>query len=190
MLYRAGLSASLTAAMGKYLAQPDQRLNARLAGTCNLAAINSLNQARYGSLERQEFATTPEESAMTTTSNADLSGIETSGTPKIDKQAHRRNLHDAQNALSAEFQTLISDTENLLRQTSDVAGQQVQELRKKINSNLGRARELLKDSEFDLEQQGRVAVEKTEEYVQQHPWQTLGIAAGVGFLLGLLAGRR
>jgi ElaB/YqjD/DUF883 family membrane-anchored ribosome-binding protein len=26
--------------------------------------------------------------------------------------------------------------------------------------------------------------------VQQHPWQTLGVAAGVGFLLGLLAGRR
>lgn len=128
---------------------------------------------------------------MSTTPNTDLSGLETSGsTPNIDKEAHRRNLRDAQNALSAEFQTLIRDTESLLKQTSDVAGQQVQELRSKIDGNLGRARELLKETEHSLEQQGRLAVEKTEEFVHQHPWQTLGIAAGVGFLLGLLAGRR
>jgi ElaB/YqjD/DUF883 family membrane-anchored ribosome-binding protein len=128
---------------------------------------------------------------MAITPNVDLSGLETGGsTPNIDKEAHRRHLRDAQNALSAEFQTLIRDTESLLRQTSEVAGQQVQELRTKINGNLGRARNLLKETEHSLEQQGRVAVEKTEEYVHQHPWQTLGIAAGVGFLLGLLAGRR
>jgi ElaB/YqjD/DUF883 family membrane-anchored ribosome-binding protein len=130
---------------------------------------------------------------MPTTPNADLSGFETTGTtttPNIDKEAHRRNLRDAQNALSAEFQTLISDTENLLRQTSDVAGVQVQELRARISGNLGRAKDILKDTEHGLEVQGRLAVAKTEEYVQQHPWQTLGVAAGVGFLLGLLAGRR
>ncbi|WP_252273050.1 DUF883 family protein [Pseudomonas subflava] len=132
---------------------------------------------------------------MSTTPNADLSGLETTGTtssttPNIDKEAHRRNLRDAQNAMSSEFQTLIRDTESLLRQTSEVAGHQMQELRTRINGNLGRARELLKETEHSLEQQGRVAMEKTEEYVHQHPWQTLGIAAGVGFLLGLLAGRR
>ncbi|HSX72122.1 MAG TPA: DUF883 family protein, partial [Pseudomonas sp.] len=113
-----------------------------------------------------------------------------STTPNIDKEAHRRNLRDAQNAMSSEFQTLIRDTESLLRQTSEVAGHQMQELRTRITGNLGRARELLKETEHSLEQQGRVAMEKTEEYVHQHPWQTLGIAAGVGFLLGLLAGRR
>jgi ElaB/YqjD/DUF883 family membrane-anchored ribosome-binding protein len=132
---------------------------------------------------------------MPTTPNSDLSGFETTGTttstpPNIDKDAHRRNLRDAQNALSSEFQALISDTENLLRQTSDVAGVQVQELRARISGNLGRAKDILKDTEHTLEQQGRLAVAKTEEYVQQHPWQTLGVAAGVGFLLGLLAGRR
>ena len=132
---------------------------------------------------------------MSPTPNADLSGLETTGTtssttPNIDKEAHRRNLRDAQNAMSSEFQTLIRDTESLLRQTSEVAGHQMQELRTRITGNLGRARELLKETEHSLEQQGRVAMEKTEEYVHQHPWQTLGIAAGVGFLLGLLAGRR
>ncbi len=107
-----------------------------------------------------------------------------------DKDAQRRQLREAQNALSAEFQTLIGDTENLLKQTSEVAGIQVQELRARIGDNLDRAKTMLKSTEQNLEAQGRIAVEKTEEYVQQHPWQTIGIAAGVGFLLGLLAGRR
>ncbi len=128
----------------------------------------------------------------TPTSNSDLSGFETTGTttPNIDKETHRRNLRDAQNALSAEFQALVNDTESLLKQTSEVAGTQVQELRSRISANLDRAKVVLKDTEHTLEVQGRLAVAKTEEYVQQHPWQTLGVAAGVGFLLGLLAGRR
>ena len=131
---------------------------------------------------------------MPTTPNTDLSGFETTGntatTPNIDKEAHRRNLRNAQNALSAEFQALVHDTESLLKQTSEVAGSQVQELRARISGNLDRAKVILKDTEQTLEVQGRLAVAKTEEYVQQHPWQTLGVAAGVGFLLGLLAGRR
>jgi ElaB/YqjD/DUF883 family membrane-anchored ribosome-binding protein len=136
---------------------------------------------------------------MPTTPHTDLSGFETTGagpnagpstTPSIDKEAHRRNLRDAQNALSSEFQALVQDTESLLKQTSEVAGSQVQELRARISSNLDRAKVILKDTEQSLEAQGRIAVEKTEQYVQQHPWQTLGVAAGVGFLLGLLAGRR
>ena len=106
-----------------------------------------------------------------------------------DKDAQRSQLRDAQNALAAEFQSLIGDTENLLKQTSEVAGIQVQELRERISDNLDRAKGVLKDTEQNLEAQGRIAVEKTEEYVQQHPWQTIGIAAGVGFLLGLLARR-
>lgn len=129
---------------------------------------------------------------MSTIPNADMSGLETGGTskPNIDKETHKRNLRDAQSALSAEFQALVTDTESLLRQTSEVAGAQVQELRARINGNLSRAKDMLKDTEQSLEVQGRVAVEKTEEYVQHHPWQAIGIAASVGFLLGLLAGRR
>ena len=33
-------------------------------------------------------------------------------------------------------------------------------------------------------------VSATEDYVQSNPWQSVGIAAGVGFLIGLLASRR
>ena len=36
----------------------------------------------------------------------------------------------------------------------------------------------------------KAAVTAAEDYVQSNPWQSVGIAAGVGFLIGLLATRR
>ena len=34
------------------------------------------------------------------------------------------------------------------------------------------------------------AADVTDKYVHDNPWQAIGVAAGVGFLLGLLIGRR
>jgi len=30
----------------------------------------------------------------------------------------------------------------------------------------------------------------TDEYVHEHPWRSVGVAAGVGLIIGLLIGRR
>lgn len=107
----------------------------------------------------------------------------------IDKSAHRRNIQAAQNALIEEFHTLIGDTERLLKHTQDTAGTQTEELRTKINGNLNRARQMLKDQEGSLREQSQAAIQCTEEYVHSHPWQSIGIAAGVGFLFGLITRR-
>lgn len=114
----------------------------------------------------------------------------TGGNRPFDKEVHRRNLHDVQRAISREFQTLISDAENLLKQTTSGAGGQTEELRSRINANIERAKDLLKDSENSLRDQGQAARQATEDYLHEHPWQSLGIAAGVGFLLGLLSAPR
>ncbi|GAB0079966.1 hypothetical protein TOC8171_53790 [Pseudomonas syringae] len=53
-----------------------------------------------------------------------------------------------------------------------------------------RAKETLKTTEDSLRERGEAAVVATEDYVQNNPWQSVGIAAGVGFLIGLLATRR
>lgn len=108
----------------------------------------------------------------------------------IDREEHKRNLRNAQDALVAEFHTLVGDAERLLKHTSSLAGAGTEELRHTLNENLQRARALLKDSEAGLREHSRAAVEATEQYVHQHPLQSVGIAAGVGFLLGLLVSRR
>jgi len=115
----------------------------------------------------------------------------------IDKPAHqhnaeriRRHLGEAEQALTDEFHTLLADAEQLLKHTASVAGEQADELRAKLSSSLERSREVLKHKQEDLYRQGVAAKETTEEYVADNPFKALGIAAGVGFLIGLLASRR
>ncbi|MCX7080879.1 MAG: YqjD family protein [Pseudomonas sp.] len=96
----------------------------------------------------------------------------------------------AQEILMADFQTLVNDTERLLEHTATLAGDQADELRSQIHESLLRARETLQLTEDSLRERSKAAVTATEDYVQANPWQSVGIAAGVGFLIGLLATRR
>ncbi|MDR3410018.1 MAG: YqjD family protein [Formivibrio sp.] len=102
----------------------------------------------------------------------------------------RTTAKTAQDVLMADFQTLVRDTEKLLDHTKNLAGDQADELRAQIQESLLRARETLQLTEDSLRERGREAVTATEEYVQSNPWQSIGIAAGIGFVIGLLATRR
>ena len=102
----------------------------------------------------------------------------------------RKTAQNAQEILMADFQILVADTEKLLEHTASLAGEQADELRGQINESLLRARDTLKLTEESLRERGKAAVVATEDYVQTNPWQSVGIAAGVGFLIGLLATRR
>lgn len=96
----------------------------------------------------------------------------------------------AQDVLAADFQTLVRDAEKLLEHSATLAGDQADVLRAQIKEGLGKARASLKDSEQALIEQGKVAVGATEVFIQAKPLQAIGIAAGAGFLIGLLATRR
>lgn len=102
----------------------------------------------------------------------------------------RPQAKTAQEILMEDFRTLVSDTERLLDHTATLAGDQADELRSQIHETLLRARDTLKLTEDSVRERGQAAVIATEEYVQANPWQSVGIAAGVGFLIGLLATRR
>ncbi len=92
--------------------------------------------------------------------------------------------------LIADFKVVIADTEELLRATAGQAGDKVNELRAKAQDHLATAKVKLAEAETALldtaKQVGRVA----DDYVRDNPWSSVGVAAGVGFLIGLLVGRR
>ena len=102
----------------------------------------------------------------------------------------RKTAKNAQEILMADFQALVSDTERLLEHTASLAGDQAEELRVQIQERLLKARATLEDTKESLQERGEAAVTAAEDYVQSNPWQSVGIAAGVGFLIGLLATRR
>ena len=63
-------------------------------------------------------------------------------------------------------------------------------MRARAAESLRQARERLGALEDELFSRARDAARDTDRYVRDNPWQSIGIAAGVGLLLGLLLGRR
>lgn len=101
-----------------------------------------------------------------------------------------RTTANEQDSLMAEFQALVSETERLLQDSAELAGEEAEALRIQVGDSLKRARDSLHNAEQLLRGRGQEAVAATEAYVVEHPWHALGIAAGVGLIIGLLAARR
>ncbi|AGZ34348.1 DUF883 domain-containing protein [Pseudomonas sp. SWI6] len=101
-----------------------------------------------------------------------------------------KSAKNAQEILMADFQALVRDTEKLLADTANLAGDQADELREQIHERLTQARETLQLTQDSVRERGQAALGAAEQYVQEKPWHAIGIAAGVGLLIGLLANRR
>lgn len=91
--------------------------------------------------------------------------------------------------LVSDLKALIGDTEALLKATASQAGEQVAAVRRRIEDSLKEGKETLADAEDILIERTKDAVVAACDYVQKNPWSAVGIAAGIGLVLGLLIRR-
>lgn len=92
--------------------------------------------------------------------------------------------------LATDLKIVISDAEELLRATAGQAGEKFAATRQKVQDSLERVKAELAEVEDVLVEQGRQAARAADEYVRANPWQSAGIAAGIGVIIGLLISRR
>ena len=92
--------------------------------------------------------------------------------------------------LLADLQILARDAEALLQATAGQAGEKIESARARAGESLKQARQRLAAAEDAAIREAKAAVASTDEYVRENPWQAVGIAGGIGLLLGLLIGRR
>jgi ElaB/YqjD/DUF883 family membrane-anchored ribosome-binding protein len=97
---------------------------------------------------------------------------------------------ESQEQLVSDIKAVISEAEDILSATADQAGEKVTNLRARIQARLQDARLRLADAEAVLVAKTKAAARATDAYVHESPWTAVGIAAGVGLLLGLIIGRR
>ena len=81
--------------------------------------------------------------------------------------------------LKEDLATVLRDAEALIKASAEHGGEKTAEARARIRESLFAA--------IWLGQDARGA---SEEYARQNPWQAMGIAAGVGLILGVLLARR
>jgi ElaB/YqjD/DUF883 family membrane-anchored ribosome-binding protein len=92
--------------------------------------------------------------------------------------------------LVADLKVVVADAEELLRATASQAGEKVTAARERIQASLATAKVKLTEAERALLEKTKEAAKATDEFVHDHPWQAVGIAAGAGLLLGILISRR
>ncbi len=96
----------------------------------------------------------------------------------------------ARDRLIEDFKTVLRDAEELLKATASQTGGEIGALRARAEEGLREARRKLHEVESDLVDRTKAAAKTADELVHESPWQAVGIAVAVGFLLGILTGRR
>ena len=92
--------------------------------------------------------------------------------------------------LVSDMKVVVSDAEEILRATAGVAGEKMVDLRERIGERLRDAKLRIADAEAALLDKTKAAARATDDYVNDNPWRAVGIAAGIGLLLGIIIGRR
>jgi len=105
-------------------------------------------------------------------------------------QAMNARIEANTDQLVSDLKTVMQDAESLLKATSALTGEKVQEARTKAEESLRQAKARLSEVEEEALRRAKEVAEAADEYVHDNPWQSVGIAAGVGLLVGLLLARR
>jgi ElaB/YqjD/DUF883 family membrane-anchored ribosome-binding protein len=85
-----------------------------------------------------------------------------------------------------DMSTLAKDARSLVAATTDVAAQKFGEARHRVVEKVESAKETARR----VRDQAVECAKATDEAVRQHPYQALGIAFGVGAILGFLVSHR
>ena len=92
--------------------------------------------------------------------------------------------------LMSDLRAVLEDAEALLSATAGQAGERIQKARERATETVRVARERLSETQDQVIKQARQAAKDADGYVHDNPWQAVGIAAGVAFIIGVLVSRR
>jgi ElaB/YqjD/DUF883 family membrane-anchored ribosome-binding protein len=89
-----------------------------------------------------------------------------------------------------DLRTVVADAEALLSATAHDASEKARGARERATGSVEQARRRLEELEEELTDRAKAAADDAGRYVKDNPWQSIGIAAAVGVVIGLILGRR
>jgi len=91
---------------------------------------------------------------------------------------------------TSDVNAVLGDAEELLRQAAHATGEQASDLRRRAQSAINSAKTRLVDAEQRVAHHAKRAAKTTDDWVHDYPWTAVGIAAGIGMVVGLMINRR
>jgi len=96
------------------------------------------------------------------------------------------SMDQANEKLAGNLKAVMEGAEEVMKATASQTGEKVKELRSRLASALESAK-----AAYERLQNGTVAAARaTDETIRDHPYESIGIAFGVGLLVGVLVARR
>lgn len=92
--------------------------------------------------------------------------------------------------IKSDLKTVLSDMDEYLRATASQTGEKIGVIRERLQDHMHKAKDRLADTKEIVVDKTKEAAKATDEYVHDNPWRAVGIAAGVGLIIGMLIGRR
>ncbi|HEY7905000.1 MAG TPA: DUF883 family protein [Casimicrobiaceae bacterium] len=100
------------------------------------------------------------------------------------------DIESTRDQLVDDFATVLSEAEDMLKKASQETGDRARDLRAQVEAKLLAAKLRLQEVQGDAVDRARDAARATDDYVHDNPWQAVGAAAAVGFVVGMLMTRR
>lgn len=96
----------------------------------------------------------------------------------------------ARQQLVSDLKAVVADSEELLRATAGSADARASAARARIEESLRAAKSKIEEIDAEVLDRINDAAKATDDYVHEHPWGAVGIAAAAGLLIGVLIARR
>ena len=90
--------------------------------------------------------------------------------------------------LVEQFHAVVTETEQLLKSVATAGGEKAGALRASAEQSLASARERLHELQHAATEKVESASKTTDEYVHEHPWEAIGMAAGVTAIAAVVIG--
>jgi len=96
----------------------------------------------------------------------------------------------ARERVMADLKTLANDAEDLLKATAGDVSEKAREARARLGVALDRAKKSFHAAQVQTISSAKEAAKKADTVIRDHPYESIGVAFGVGLLIGVLVTRR
>lgn len=100
------------------------------------------------------------------------------------------DIERTRDQLVDDFATVLTEAEDMLKKASTETGDRARDMRAQVEAKLLAAKLRLQEMQGDAVDRARDAARATDDFVHDNPWQAVGAAAAVGFVVGMLMTRR
>lgn len=101
-------------------------------------------------------------------------------------KSHDRTHELSTDKLVTDLKRVVHDSQDLLQESADAAGDRARAMRERLGETIEAAKETYRK----LEAKAAAGAKATDKVIRENPYQSIGVAFGIGLLIGVLVTRK